>query len=300
METLNKAFPRNGATEELLKGPFSCFKVTDERSRPGFKVIYDCHGSIGGKPVPATCARFQEAILGEGALLPAFERELSEMGQGEDREFDMTFPEDYGQPQLAGKTVTFRVYLHHVMQPVTVKRYEDLDEAVLANEYALPDTEGLQQYNINLYYKVLGGAVRRGWKPPMTDALMLMNLFLTLGFVDRAEALIEDLPQNPVALSHGAHIFRVNGQPEKTLELLDRAGTDGSRGPLIRAQALFDLERLEEAEALVRDMKNVNDIQLAGLQVELASRLRLPMETLLERKEGLLDAKMQTLLQTRR
>jgi hypothetical protein len=128
---------------------------------------------------------------------------------------------------------------------------------------------------------------------------MLMNLFLTLGFVDRAVALIEDLPQNPVALSHGAHIFGVNGQPEKTLELLDRAGTDGPRGPLIRAQALFDLDRLEEAEALVRDMKNLNDIQLAGLQVELASRLCLPMETLLERKKRLLDAKMQALLQAR-
>jgi len=300
MERLKKALPRNGATEELINGPFLCFKVTDERSRPGFKVIYDCHGSIGGKPVPAACARFQEAILGEGALLPAFERELSEMDQGEDREFDMTFPEDYGQPELAGKAVTFRVYLHHLMQPIRVKRYEDLDAAVLANEYALADTEGLQQYNIHLYYKVMSGAVRQGWKPPMTDCLMLMNLFLTLGFVDRAEALIEDLPQNPVALSHGAHIFRVNGQPEKTLELLDRAGTDGPRGPLIRAQALFDLKRLEEAEALVREMKNVNDIELAGLQVELASRLCLPMEMLLERKAGLLDAKMQALLQTRR
>jgi hypothetical protein len=126
---------------------------------------------------------------------------------------------------------------------------------------------------------------------------MLMNLFLTLGFVDRAAALIEDLPQNAVALSHGAHIFRVNGQPEKTLELLDRAVTDGPRGPLIRAQALFDLNRLEEAEALVRDVRIPNDIQLAGLQVELASRLCLPMGTLLEREERLLDARMQTLLQ---
>jgi len=299
MERLKKAFPQDRATEELLQGPFLCFKVTHERSRPGCKVIYDCHGSIGDKPVPETCARFQEAILGEGALLLAFERELAGMGQGEEREFDITFPEGYGQPQLAGEAVTFRVYLHHVLEAITVERYEDLDGRVSANEYALADSEGLQQYNINLYYKVLGGAVRRGWKPPMTDCLMLINLSLTLGFVDRAVALIEDLPQNPVALSHGAHIFGVNGQPEKTLELLDRAGTDGPRGPLIRAQALFDLDRLEEAEALVRDMKNLNDIQLAGLQVELASRLCLPMETLLERKKRLLDTKMQALLQTR-
>ncbi|MDY6950282.1 MAG: FKBP-type peptidyl-prolyl cis-trans isomerase, partial [Thermodesulfobacteriota bacterium] len=277
-----------------------CFKVTDERSRPGCKVLYDCHGSIGGQPVPATCARFQEAILGEGALLPAFERALSGMGQGEDKEFDMAFPEDYGQPELAGKTVSFRVYVHHILQPVTVKRYENLKGKVSANAYALADTEGLQQYNIHLYYKVTGGAVRQGWKPPMPNALMLMNLFLTLGFVDRAEALMEDLPQNPVALSHGAHIFRVNGQPEKALELLDRAGRDGPRGPLIRAQALFDLKRLEEAEALVKDMETPNDVELADLQVELASRLCLPMETLLERKERLLDAKVQAHLQTRR
>jgi hypothetical protein len=299
METLNAAFPQAPEAKELLKGPFLCFKVTHERSRFGFRVLYDCHGSVGGTPVPATCGRFQETILGQGMLLPAFERKLAGMAQGETRDFDITFPQDYGLPELGGKTVTFRVDVHHVLQPVTVKRHEDLDGGISANEYALADTQGLQQHNINLYYKVLSRALRQGWKPPIPDTLMLMNLFLTLGFVDRATALMEDLPQNPVALSHGAHIFRVNGQAQKTLEILDRAGTDGPRAPLIRAQALFDLDRLEEAEALLRGMKKVNDVQLAGLQVEIASRLCLPMGTLLERKEDLLDAKMQVLLQTR-
>jgi hypothetical protein len=83
------------------------------------------------------------------------------------------------------------------------------------------------------------------------------------------------------------------------LELLDRSGADGPREALIRAQALFDLNRLEESEALVRDMRIPNDIQLAGLQVGLASRLCLPIETLLEREERLLDAKTQALLQNR-
>jgi hypothetical protein len=180
-----------------------------------------------------------------------------------------------------------------------VERYEDLDESTLANEYTLSDTEALRQYNIHLYYIVLRGAARQGWVPPMADSLTLMNLYLKLGFVDLATALIEGLPQNAIALCHGAHIFRVNGQPQKALELLGRSGADGRRETLVRAQALFDLNRLEEAEALATEMRIPKDVQVASLRVKLASRLCLPMDTLLEREESMLDAKTHALLQSR-
>ena len=88
----------------------------------------------------------------------------------------------------------------------------------------------------------------------------------------------------------------MNGQPGKALELLDRVGSNGTTERLIRAQALFDLKRLEESEAIVKDLKLRSNVRLADLRVQLAAKLTLPMETFLEREEALLDAKMHAML----
>jgi radical SAM superfamily enzyme YgiQ (UPF0313 family) len=298
MQLLSKEFPGDPAAGELLQGPFLCFKISQQTAQPGSKVIYDCQGSVEGKVVPITSGRFQEAILGEGILFPEFERHVVGIGPGEHARFDMAFPADYGQRDLAGKAIMFRVHVHYTMEPVKVERYKDLDDKTLRNKYPLEDTEGLRQYNINLCYKVLHAANIRGQPAKATDSLMLMNLYLKLGFVDLATSLIDKLPGNAVVLSHAAHIFRTNAQPDKALELLDKAGKDGEREQLIRAQALYDLNRLEESEAIAKDLSLQGNIQLADLRVQLAAKLALPVQTYLEREEALLDAKMKAMLQT--
>jgi hypothetical protein len=296
MKLLSKEFPEDPVVQELLEGPFLCFRVSRKTARPGFKVIYDCQGSVDGSLVPATCGRFQEAILGQGMLLPEFEKHLERMGPGEHVRFDVTFPVGYVQTDLAGKVVMFRVHVHHTMEPVTVESYNDLDGQALCNEYDLKDTEGLRQHNINLYYRVFRAATMGRLTKDMTDSLMIINLYLKLGFVDLVIAVTEKLPENHITLTHGAHIFRLNGQPQKALELLDRVGKDTPRERLIRAQALFDLNRLEESETIVKDMKLPNNIQLEDLRVQLAGRLTLPMETYLKREEALLEAKTRAML----
>ncbi len=296
MNWLSKQFPGDSGVKEFLKGPFSCFKTSREKAQPGFRIIYDCQGSVDGQVIAVTCGRFQEAILGEGALLPEFETHLIGKGPGEYARFDMAFAADYGQRDLAGKVVTFRIHVHYVMEPVTVESYADIQGQAPRNTYALDDTEGLRQHNINLHYMVVRGAIRKGLIPPMPDALMLMNLYLKLGFIDRATELGGKLPENHVALSHMAHIFRLNSQPEKAIELLGKVEEEGERERLIRAQALFDLNRLEESEATLKDLNLPNDIQLADLRVRLAAKLALPMETYLKRQEALLDAKTQAML----
>jgi hypothetical protein len=97
-------------------------------------------------------------------------------------------------------------------------------------------------------------------------------------------------------LTHAAHVFRSNDQPGKALELLDGAKDDGPRARLIRAEAFFDLDRLEESEETVKEMKLTNNVELAELRVNLAARLALPIETFLEREEVLLEAKIQAML----
>ena len=52
-----------------------------------------------------------EMMLHVGAedTLPAFTENLRGMSPGEEKDFDVTYPEDYGQSKLAGKTIRFHV-----------------------------------------------------------------------------------------------------------------------------------------------------------------------------------------------
>jgi trigger factor len=55
----------------------------------------------------------EEMILhvGDSETLPAFSGALQDMSPEEEKEFNVTYPEDYGQEKLAGKTVRFRMKL---------------------------------------------------------------------------------------------------------------------------------------------------------------------------------------------
>ena len=52
----------------------------------------------------ATCVSYDVIdILGEERLIPGFEGHLEGLRVGESTEFDITFPDDYAEPSLAGK-----------------------------------------------------------------------------------------------------------------------------------------------------------------------------------------------------
>ena len=52
--------------------------------------------------------------LGDAETMPAFTENLRGVSPGEEREFDVEYPEDYGQEKLAGKTVRFKVQVKGV------------------------------------------------------------------------------------------------------------------------------------------------------------------------------------------
>jgi len=68
----------------------------------------------------------EEMILhvGDAETMPAFTEALHGMSPEEEKEFDVTYPEDYGQQKLAGKTVRFRMKL----KMIRTKELPDLND----------------------------------------------------------------------------------------------------------------------------------------------------------------------------
>ena len=85
----------------------------DRAAQKGDTVNIDYEGFDSGKPFDGGKAEGYELELGSGSFVPGFEDQLVGMSAGEEKDIDITFPEDY-HADLAGKAVVFHVKVNAV------------------------------------------------------------------------------------------------------------------------------------------------------------------------------------------
>lgn len=74
----------------------------------------DFEGFKDGVPFDGGKAEGHQLEIGSGQFIPGFEEKMLGMEKGETRDLDLTFPENYGVKDLAGKDVIFKVKLHKI------------------------------------------------------------------------------------------------------------------------------------------------------------------------------------------
>jgi trigger factor len=109
---------------EQLRERSGRLDTVDRAAAKGDYVVMDFVGSIDGVPFEGGEARDQLLELGSERLIPGFEEQLEGATAGEDRTVTVTFPEDYGAEELAGKEAQFAV----TVKEVKAKALPDLDE----------------------------------------------------------------------------------------------------------------------------------------------------------------------------
>ncbi|NJC33257.1 trigger factor [Sphingomonas jejuensis] len=80
----------------------------------GDQLVIDFLGKVDGTPFEGGKGEGMAIVLGSGQLIPGFESALVGATAGEERVIDVTFPEDYGAKELAGKPATFDITVHEV------------------------------------------------------------------------------------------------------------------------------------------------------------------------------------------
>jgi len=68
------------------------------------------------KPVPGADGKDYPLVLGSKAFIPGFEEHLVGAKPGETKDFDVTFPKDYGVAALQSKKVTFKVQIKKIAE----------------------------------------------------------------------------------------------------------------------------------------------------------------------------------------
>ncbi len=114
-----------GVVEELRDQDANLVAVED---RPAEKGDYGVIGYVGtrdGTPFDGGSADRMPLILGEERLIPGFEDHVVGLRPGEATEFDITFPEDYAEKELAGATAHFAVELRELRAKILPELDDD-------------------------------------------------------------------------------------------------------------------------------------------------------------------------------
>lgn len=92
----------------------------------GLRATVDFVGKQNGEEFEGGKANDFQMVLGESNMIPGFEEEIIGLSANEQKEFNITFPEEYGNAELAGQEVTF---------DITVKKVEKGELPVVDEEF---------------------------------------------------------------------------------------------------------------------------------------------------------------------
>lgn len=101
-----------------------------KQTRDGDTVIIDFEGSIDGAAFENGTAKDYQLELGTGSFIPGFEEQLVDMEREEEREVEVSFPENYGAKELAGKAAKFKVALKEIKEKIVPQPNDDLAKEV--------------------------------------------------------------------------------------------------------------------------------------------------------------------------
>ena len=105
-------------TIELMRKQRATYEPAQRAARNEDRVTIDFRGSIDGAEFQGSTGNGQQAVLGDGRLVPDFEANVIGVGAGESKTFDVRFPDDYHGREVAGKTARFEVTVREVASPL--------------------------------------------------------------------------------------------------------------------------------------------------------------------------------------
>lgn len=107
-----------GRLEEMRTSRSQLEVSKSQNARKGDLVVIDFEGFIGEEAFAGGKGEDYQLELGSGSFIPGFEDQVIGMQRNEARDVAVSFPEDYGQAELAGKPAVFKVVLKELKEKV--------------------------------------------------------------------------------------------------------------------------------------------------------------------------------------
>lgn len=217
----------------------------DREAQMGDTANIDFDGYLDGERFDGGKAEGFDLELGSGSFVPGFEEQVVGMNIGEEKDIDITFPEDYVE-NLAGKAVVFKVKLNSLTTP-------ELPE--LDDDFA----QDVSEFDTFDEYKADVRSSMEKAKSDEADAKFrteIMTQACDNLVVDVPETMI-DMKLNEILRNYAAN-FGVTGDDIKTEDLMKLMGLDKDTvDATLRPAAVYQVkqELLLEAVAAAENIE---------------------------------------------
>src|SRR3990172_5453889 len=123
----------------------------DREVRTGDYLIIDYVGTVDGKPIKDLKAKDAQVIVGDKKLMAEFKYNLISIRKGEEKEFEITYAEDFQMKDVAGKTVKFTVTVKEIIEKILPELDDDFSdlkgeekefEITYAEDFQMKDVAG--------------------------------------------------------------------------------------------------------------------------------------------------------------
>ena len=136
------------------------------KSKDGDQVVIDFLGKVDDVAFEGGAAEDYPLVLGSNSFIPGFEEQLVGVKAGDEKNVEVSFPEEYQAEHLAGKAAIFECKIKDVKEP---KAAELNDE--LAQKFGAEDLAGLKGQIAERLEAEYAGASRAVMKRGLLDAL---------------------------------------------------------------------------------------------------------------------------------
>ncbi|MBI4235168.1 trigger factor [Candidatus Peregrinibacteria bacterium] len=123
-----------------MKKYATVYKDVEREAKKGDRVEVDFEGfDKDDKAVAGTKSQNHPVILGGNSLIPGFEDEIVGLKKDEKKEFDITFPKDYGKKDFQGKKLKFKVEVKRVEEAIEPEINDEFVEKITGKKESVAD-----------------------------------------------------------------------------------------------------------------------------------------------------------------
>jgi len=222
--------------------------VTEERpAETGDVLVIDFVGSVDGVKFEGGEASGHNLELGSGSFIPGFEEQLIGAKVGDHRAVNVTFPDPYASPDLAGKAAVFEVDVKELRRPTPLAIDDSLADAV-----GMENLEELKTAVREQLERDYAGVARQKLKRDLLDQLADQHHFgVPPGMVD--------LEFDGIWKQFEAERDRVKEQGGEAAAELD---TDSKSDDEIKAEYRGIAERRVRLGLLLAEVGRTNNIEV--------------------------------------
>lgn len=224
-------------TLEILRKQRTVFEPVARAAKKGDRVSIQVASTVDGKKVEDTSGQSIDIVLGEGGRVEDFDKNLTGMKTGQSKTFDVIFPADYQNAEVAGKTATYDV----TMTAVAAAKVPEVD-----NEFA--KMLGVEDGNVE---KMMAD-IRESLEQEVEKRIQsVVNKQVMDGLVEFVEL---DLPKSLVALE-------INNQMQTAAQNLQQRGMNPADLNLTPAMFEDQAKRSVKMRMIVSELVRANELQ---------------------------------------